>query len=197
MIDSIINMCTFLHNFHQYLRTFPQDQQRLNQLKRFLECNSNIYDRKNFNGHIVANALVINPKGQVLTLFHNTLQMYLQPGGHVEFKDTSLEKAAQREAEEESGIVDLKLHPWHIDHAIPLLIESHWFPENPKKEEPAHMHHDALYVFITESSNIQLQAEEVSDFSWNSPSEMMSYNPDSFPGQALQRMRYLRLLDRD
>lgn len=46
---------------------------------------------------------------------------------------------------------------------LPLDIDTHFIPENPKKQEPSHYHHDFRYVFfLDEKHDIELQLEEVS-----------------------------------
>jgi 8-oxo-dGTP pyrophosphatase MutT (NUDIX family) len=55
----------------------------------------------------------------VLLTLHTRIGRWLQTGGHIESTDATLEAAAVREAEEESGLDDLSLHP------NPLLLSKH------------------------------------------------------------------------
>ncbi|PID35023.1 MAG: hypothetical protein CR971_00220, partial [candidate division SR1 bacterium] len=176
-----------------YWKKFPEDRDNLKLLEQQIEQKKNIFDRKNFTGHIVANALILN-KDKVLTVFHNFLNMYLQPGGHVEESDHSIVQAARREAEEETGLNTLKFHHRHEENGIPLFIESHLIPENTKKNEQQHYHHDFMYIFQTEETNIDLQTEEVSDFSRVSIETIVKQNPDSYIAKSLKKMITLNIL---
>ena len=64
------------------------------------------FDRSRYDpGHITASGLVLSPTGErVLLVFHNRLQLWLQPGGHVEPCDNDVLTTAVREVQEETGI---------------------------------------------------------------------------------------------
>lgn len=72
--------------------------------------------------HLTASALVLNASlDKVLLTLHAKAGLWLQFGGHFEPGDTTVLAAATREAQEESGIADLALHPQlvHLDrHAL-------------------------------------------------------------------------------
>ncbi|HMB26438.1 MAG TPA: NUDIX domain-containing protein [Patescibacteria group bacterium] len=178
----------------KYFEYFPQDKKNLLLLDKQRREKNNIFTRKNFTGHIVANSLIIN-KDKVLTVFHNFLKMYLQPGGHVEQGDQSVLQTALRETREETGINDCWLFDWHKKTQIPIFIESHLIPENPKKKEKQHYHHDFMYVFKTKTKDINLQAEEVSDFSWADIETVLNNDPDSFLSKSLKRMIKLGIIE--
>src|SRR5258705_4171245 len=55
-------------------------------------------------GHLTASAFVLSPeRAAVLLIFHKKLGIWVQPGGHIEAEDESLEAAARRELGEEVG----------------------------------------------------------------------------------------------
>jgi 8-oxo-dGTP pyrophosphatase MutT (NUDIX family) len=176
----------------QYLEKFPEDNIIVKSLQSQLiqEQEADIFNRKNFYGHIVANALVIH-HDQVLTLFHNQLQMHLQPGGHIEETDISIISAAMREAQEETGLSDLRLHNWHTQNKIPILIEPHLIPKNEKKMEEQHYHYDFMYIFQTDTNQILLQESEVSQFKWTFIKDVLDSPNPSFIQKSLQRMMQL------
>jgi hypothetical protein len=43
----------------QYLKRFPEEEQRLTHLKNQLQNSENLWTRKNFNGHLTASAYVL------------------------------------------------------------------------------------------------------------------------------------------
>ena len=171
----------------KYFQKFPEDKEKLLVFKKQIGEEKDLFDRKNFIGHIVVNALIIN-KDRVLTIFHNKLKMYIQPGGHVDNTDNSVLDATIREVEEETGLKDIILENWHEESGIPIFIESHLIPKNNTKNEDEHYHHDFMYIFSTNSANINLQLEEVSDFEWIKIDKILKENPESFIGKSLERM---------
>jgi len=177
----------------KYFEYFPEDRSNLTLLEKQIHEKNNVFYRKNFTGHIVANSLIIH-NNKVLTIFHNFLRMYIQPGGHVDEDDMSVLQASLREAKEETGIDDLVLYNWHKEAEIPIFIESHLIPENSKKQEKQHYHHDFMYVFKTKKENISLQINEVSNFSWIDIETVLKNSPDSFISKSLKRMIELKII---
>lgn len=173
---------------------FPGDKKNLVCLMKQSRESRDIFNRKNFIGHIVANALVINSNNNVLRIFHNGLKMYIQPGGHVESGDKSVIDATNRELIEETGINDSQSDGWHKKTNIPILIESHLIPKNVQKEEAEHYHHDFMYIFRTNTDDISLQLEEVSNFQWTDIAKILEEDPTSFIGKSLLRMLDLGII---
>jgi ADP-ribose pyrophosphatase YjhB (NUDIX family) len=99
--------------------------------------------RETLEGHVTASAMVLDPAGRALLLFHARLELWVQPGGHIEPGEDGA-TAALREAREESGLPDLEL-----DAASLLDIDVHPIPKHPKKPEPAHWHYDLCFLART------------------------------------------------
>jgi 8-oxo-dGTP pyrophosphatase MutT (NUDIX family) len=135
-----------------YLARFPEERSRLELLLALLVGATDenfLYHRKNFVGHITASGFVLSPDGQRLALIqHVTLNRCLQPGGHVEPEDKSILDGARREVAEEIGLSSLDYLPLLAENPlIPFDIDTHGIPANPRKQEPAHFHHDFRYLF--------------------------------------------------
>jgi RimJ/RimL family protein N-acetyltransferase len=93
--------------------------------------------------HFTASAFVIDAEcGRACLVHHVKLGRLLQPGGHVEPGDESLEEAALREAHEETGL-ELNLHPYA---PRPFDLDVHEIPERPG--EPAHLHLDVRFLLV-------------------------------------------------
>lgn len=100
------------------------------------------FDRVNYDpGHITASAVLLSQDRQhVLLVYHDRLEQWLQPGGHVEPDDASVIATAQREVLEETGLVVAD------DPDPPLVaVDVHEIPE--ARGEPAHLHHDLMFHF--------------------------------------------------
>jgi 8-oxo-dGTP pyrophosphatase MutT (NUDIX family) len=95
------------------------------------------------SAHFTASALVVDETGgRTCLVEHVKLGRLLQPGGHVEATDFSLETAALREAHEETGL-DIVLHP---SAPRPFDVDIHEIPARPN--EPAHFHLDVRYLLV-------------------------------------------------
>jgi len=157
--------------FENYTKLYPNEIDSLRLLSEQLDqSDDDITSRKNFIGHMTVSAFVINEHiKQVLLLEHKSLAKLLQPGGHVEKNDESLLAATLREIEEETGlkIADLNLRPISPrDREVPFDVDTHYIPENPKKGEPGHYHHDFRYVYTTENNNVAIDPTESNNYRW-------------------------------
>lgn len=157
--------------YDKYIKVYKDDEAALKLLAKQLENpDQDIVSRKNFVGHVTASAFVVNKNTrQVLLLHHKSLGKLLQPGGHIDDIDDSPLSAALRETEEETGLCgeDLELRPPSRQCVeVPFHIDSHYIPENPKKNEPEHYHHDFRYLYITDRVDISIDDNESNSFEW-------------------------------
>ena len=95
------------------------------------------------SAHFTASAFIVDESGGRMCLVqHVKLDRLLQPGGHIEQSDISLEAAALREAHEETAL-EVELHP---GAPRPFDLDIHEIPERPG--EPAHFHLDVRYLVV-------------------------------------------------
>jgi 8-oxo-dGTP pyrophosphatase MutT (NUDIX family) len=156
----------------------------------------NLCDRRTLPGHLTGAALVVyEPDQTALLIRHKFLQRWLQPGGHLDPSEHP-QAGALRELTEEVGAgLDVTLHPWHVKNGIPLDIDSHAIPANQAKNEPAHVHHDWLYLFsAVNKENLVLQQTEVSSFTWVPLADVRDGNFGARLGRACQKIQRLQLV---
>jgi 8-oxo-dGTP pyrophosphatase MutT (NUDIX family) len=160
----------------RYLECFPDEAHRFALLQRQLAAGEDVFARSNMTGHITCSATVMNPQGtKVLLVDHVALGKWLTPGGHVE-ADVSLARAALREVAEETGIADATPHPWSLRFGLPLDVDSHAIPANPRKQEGAHVHHDFQFLAIApEHPALRVQLAEVHAARWAGMEELYAW----------------------
>ncbi|MCL1602110.1 MAG: NUDIX domain-containing protein [Actinomycetia bacterium] len=133
-------------------------------------------------GHFTASAFVLSPdREEVLLVHHRKLDRWLQPGGHLESEDFSIEDGARREVLEETGVSDLRL----LGPAL-MRIDAHQIP--PFEDEPAHMHFDLGVGFHAGSHEIGPIAEVI-EARWVRYSELQSFDVDGALTAGAQAVR--------
>jgi 8-oxo-dGTP pyrophosphatase MutT (NUDIX family) len=134
-----------------YLSAFSEEQKFVAQFLDLLK-NDRAYHRDFLPGHLTGSAFILDRTREYALLVHHAkLNRWLQPGGHAD-GDENIVAVARREAEEETGLKNLKLlHPlFDIDiHAIPA-----------RKDFPQHDHYDIRCLFMADKrDNIMLSDE--------------------------------------
>lgn len=164
----------------QYLLKFPDEKEDASSLISFVNIHEGegLIDRKNFTGHITTSAFIIDENASALLLLkHKSLNRWLQPGGHVDVTDTCLIASALREACEETGMPAEQLQL--VSDEI-FDLDSHQIPANPRKAEPAHIHHDIRFLFRCLQLNaINISLDESTDSKWIPFSDLKG-NPDFY-----------------
>lgn len=157
-----------LETLEKYKKYFKSEEKRFELLEKQLENNENLWTRKNFNWHLTASAYIFDKSMQNFVVIHNiNLDKWLVPGWHWEEWDWEMQNTAKREAMEETWLSQLKLFSWHKQNEmIPIDIDTHYIPENKKKDERRHFHHDFRYIFIYDwdFSEINIETQEIKWF---------------------------------
>ena len=132
-------------------------------------------------GHFTVGAFVL-AEDQLLVIHHRRLDIWLEPGGHVDPEDGTLEVAAARELVEETGVTAqlMDLGIFDVDvHAIPAA-----------KWEPPHSHFNVGYLFTAELVE-PVAAPEVRAASWVPLSGIADLTTDEAMLRAAAKMRAL------
>jgi 8-oxo-dGTP pyrophosphatase MutT (NUDIX family) len=131
----------------ELLRTFvassPREEADRCAMLRLAQELQDPLSRDEASAHFTASALVVDDAcTRVCLVTHAKLGRLLQPGGHVEPTDLTLEAAAMREALEETGL-ELVLHP---TAPRPFDLDVHEIPA--RGGEPRHWHLDVRYLLV-------------------------------------------------
>lgn len=122
-----------------YCQRYPDEAGYIQKETAFLQKFSNPCSRSNVAGHVTGSGILIKDE-KILLIKHRYIQEWFQPGGHIDDGETPLQ-AAIRELTEETG--------WQtrlIGEDLPIDIDIHLIPANPKKHEDKHFHVDFAYL---------------------------------------------------
>ncbi len=123
-------------------------------------------------GHVTASAILLSPdEKSVALVYHNKLDRWLQPGGHVESQDESVLATAAREAREECGVT------LDEDFAARLLsVDVHEIPAHG--HDPAHRHHDFMFLFRAKDADLSC-SDESAEVRWVELGDLPAYELDA------------------
>lgn len=140
----------------------PYDTQEVEYKKiimKFLEEYIDAFERSLEVGHITASAWLVNKdNSKALLMHHRKLNIWVQLGGHCDGNTDAL-AVALKEAQEESGIMDIQ--PVKTDI---FDIDVHLIPEN--KKEKAHYHYDIRFLLQVKSDEDFVVNEESHALAW-------------------------------
>ncbi len=144
---------------------------------QFLDSSADVFERRHPPGHFTGSAWLVSADGRrVLLTHHRKLGRWLQLGGHAD-GDADLRQVALREAQEESGLVDLVVAAdiFDIDrHAIPA-----------RGSDPEHWHYDVRFVVRATGSESFAISEESLALAWRSVTDIAT---DPGADDSLRRM---------
>jgi 8-oxo-dGTP pyrophosphatase MutT (NUDIX family) len=154
-----------------YAQIFPEEQATAEAIARFLDAQPFPFSRSTAAAHITGSAFILDRRACALLLIHHrALDRWLQPGGHVDDGEDAAQ-AALREAAEETGLTGLRLMTWR-GGLLPIDIDSHAIPANPRKGEAAHVHHDIRYLIEADTTALSPDQTETLAACWVSLDEL-------------------------
>ncbi len=165
------------HALADYPRDDPREQAAAELFAAFLGSAPTVFHREHPPGHFTGSAWLVSADGErVLLTHHRKLGLWLQLGGHAD-GDADLARVALREAEEESGLVDLVVEPVLFD------IDRHLIPT--RGTEPEHWHYDVRFVVRATGSEAFVVGEESLDLAWRPVAEVAA---DEHADASVRRM---------
>lgn len=131
-----------------------------------------MWERSQFEpGHFTASGFVASPDGgSILLVEHRRLGRWLQPGGHFEPGDGSVDAAARREIGEETGVRGLR-------PLTPQLLRIDAHPIPARHDEPPHVHVDLAMAYRAPNADIG-PIDEVLDARWVPFDQLVSVDTD-------------------
>ncbi|MBB5205372.1 8-oxo-dGTP pyrophosphatase MutT (NUDIX family) [Inhella inkyongensis] len=164
--------------------THTEQAPRLQRLRSWLEergsAGADLAARSHWPAHLTVSALAWEGE-RVLLIHHRASGLWLPPGGHLEATDLSLQAGALRELQEETGLCvepeGLELPEMELRASEVLDIDSHPIAARADKGEPAHWHHDFLFLVqlqgMTPAFEPQPQWAEVAGARWLTRAEAL------------------------
>jgi len=150
----------------------PIDENELkmkNETIEFVKTNEDCFNRELLIGHVTGSAWIINDaRTHVLMTHHRKLNRWFQPGGHCD-GEPDLLNVALKEANEETGLKNLKV----VDGEV-YDVDVHLIPE--RKGIPAHYHYDIRFLIKGDMNEQLIITEESNDLSWVSLEKIAEHN---------------------
>ncbi len=148
----------FAEDLASYARQWPLERDTVMLFERLLDDAEDPFRRERLSGHFTASVwLVSADAGRVLLTHHRKLGIWLQLGGHAD-GERDLQLAALKEAQEESGLTDLRIEPGIFD------LDRHRIPQH--KDVPEHWHYDVRYVVRASDNEDYVVSDESHDLAW-------------------------------
>jgi 8-oxo-dGTP pyrophosphatase MutT (NUDIX family) len=149
-------LMTLLNNYHPHA---AEEITFKDQILAFIDSNADCFERSLEIGHITASCWLLNKDGSHALLTHHAkLNRWLQLGGHCD-GDSDVLAVAIKEAQEESGIMEIKPVSSEI-----FDIDIHLIPES--KKEKAHYHYDIRFLLQVASEEKIIKSSESKDLLW-------------------------------
>lgn len=136
-----------------------------------LATEEDIFTRENQTAHFTASAWLMNKKrDKVLMIYHNIYNSWAWTGGHAD-GDTDLLAVAVREAQEETGVTDIRPVSENIFSIEILTVDGH---EKRGAYVPSHLHLNVTYLLEADEEEVlRVKPDENSGVKWFSPDEAL------------------------
>jgi 8-oxo-dGTP pyrophosphatase MutT (NUDIX family) len=158
-----MNTDAFIDALNAHASHDAEEEKHRGEMLRFVAAHrDNWWKRATEAGHVTGSAWILNrARSHALLLHHVKLDLWVQPGGHLDDSDASPRAGAMREAREETGIADLKSASESL-----FDVDIHSIPARAARSahtaiEPAHLHYDVRYLLIAPDERVTISEESL------------------------------------
>jgi 8-oxo-dGTP pyrophosphatase MutT (NUDIX family) len=153
----------------RYAAAWPAEREVASRFLEFVRAHGDCLERSCVPGHVTASAWIVDARGErALLTHHRKLGRWLQLGGHVD-GEPQVERAALREAQEESGMAAFTLVRWGAQ-LVPLDLDVHAIPA--RGAEPGHDHWDVRFWLEAHAGQELVISPESVELRWFAGDEL-------------------------
>ena len=148
----------------KYIPYNEQEERDKELMLKYINTFNDVLTRENKMCHFTASNWIINKdRTKVLMIYHNIYKSWAWTGGHAD-GDSDLLHVALKEAEEETGLNNLKLLIDGIFGLQILTVDSHI---KRGKYVSSHLHLDCCFLFeANEEDELKIKEDENSGVKW-------------------------------
>lgn len=148
----------------KYIPYNEQEEKDKEVMLKYLNDFPNVYTRENEYGHFTASSWIVNKdRTKVLMIYHNIYDSWGWTGGHAD-GETNLYNVAVREANEETGITNLKPLTDGMFSIEILTVNGH---VKRGKYVSSHVHLNVTYLFEADDTlSLHIKEDENSGVKW-------------------------------
>ncbi len=186
--NALLSICSYRDSYCSHLNPWNIDigiqKDTANRIVQLYETEPRAALRDCFPAHLTGSAFVLNfLHTHTALIFHKKIGKWMQPGGHAD-GDFLLSRVALREAQEETGIADLRfvclnqpdrIQQIHEAHEfaglfsqtllpLPFDTDIHIIPAHGDVSE--HWHFDARYLLVAQQDAMFVATDEVGGIEW-------------------------------
>lgn len=154
-----------------------QEEKDKQVMLKYLDTFDNLLTRENEFAHFTASNWIVNKqKTKVLMIYHNIYKSWSWTGGHADGEENLL-KVALKEAQEETGLQNLKVLSNGIYGLQILTVDGH---VKRGKYVSAHLHLDCCFLIeADENDMIRIKEDENSGIKWVDIDESLKITNES------------------
>lgn len=170
----------------RYAQLYPAEAGLAARFSAFAAAHRDCLWRHCGPGHITASAWIVDAEGaRALLLWHKKLHRWLQPGGHVD-GEAAVERAALREAREETGIEAFELAT-RGGVVVPLDLDVHPIPAHGR--EGPHRHWDLRFLLRAPACGQPVRSPESLQLRWCGDAEVAALTQEESVLRLLRKAR--------
>lgn len=185
----------YIEQIKKYEPYNEQETADKEEILRYASIFDDLLTRNNTIAHFSASSFIFNKnRDKILFIYHNIYKAWTWTGGHAD-GDSNFLNVAIREAQEETGLKDVKPI---LEDIFSLEILPVWGHVKRGKYVVSHQHFNVTYVLeADENEMIYIKEDENSGVKWIPISEIKNYSDerDMYPyyDKIIEKMKKLKI----